>query len=184
MGTAEWQPPGLTWGHQSIGVLFYRTPAALITFWTRTGRDVRRSVGITPSLQERECLKLPPLFLEFQTDNRVPTSLARLFLYSSYTCTVFFSLICACFPLHPIPPLPPLVPSGIWSSSSPCFFTKAAGAGVGAWVCQVERLLFSTHLLMRGNEFLLPRCSLWDMIWIWQGSLSGGQMTDTLGGCC
>lgn len=74
--------PGLDVGAPEYGVLFYRTPAALLTFWTRTGRDVRRSVGITPSLQERECLKLPPLFLEFQTDNRVPTSLARLFLNS------------------------------------------------------------------------------------------------------
>lgn len=82
MGTAERQPLHLTWGHQITGVLFYRTPAALTTLWTRTGRAVRGSVGMTPSLQERERLKLPPLFLEFRTDNPMPTSLARLFLNS------------------------------------------------------------------------------------------------------
>lgn len=65
MGRAERQPLGLAWGHQTAGVLFYREPAALTALPCQSWKGVRRSASITPSLQERECLKLPPLFLEF-----------------------------------------------------------------------------------------------------------------------
>ena len=142
---------------------FYREPAALLTVWTRTGRDVRGSFGITPSLQERECLKLPPLFLEFQTDNPIPTGLARLFLNSQHTCGMFFRLSHACFPLHPAPTL--LVPLGIGPSFSSCSFPPAAGAGVGMWVCQMERVLTLFNTSVDGREripsaWLVP-CLTW-----------------------
>lgn len=101
-GTVRWgqQSDSLrAWhgGTSLSGVLSYKEPGALIVLRTQTRRDVRGSTGITPSPQEREYLKLPPLFLEFKTDNPIPTSLAKLFLNSHHTCRMFFRLSHDCF---------------------------------------------------------------------------------------